>query len=334
MIPCNVGKGGENEDRAYGSAALLGVLRVVVEAHDYIAAGRIWPQLLPMAQHLERHGELQLTTEVSKQLSDMSLSTLKRLISRVRQDECHVLRRNPPRAPSWKQGVPMRRIPWNTQEPGHFEVDLVHHCGPSASGDYVHTIMMVDVATGWAEPAAALGRSFRAISHGFRHIQARLPFRVLEVHPDNGVEFFNDHMARFWPELFPDVDLSRSRPYHKNDNRFVEQKNGSLVRAYLGYDRLDTVPQTLALNALYDLLWLYTNFCQPVMRLYGKHVITAEDGSQKTIREYDRARTPFDRLAASGVLPPETTARTGTTPPGHESASPAAANPCRDLHAV
>jgi hypothetical protein len=291
--------------RTYGSAEVMAVLRVIAEAHDYIGAGRLWPELLPMAEHLERHGELHLTPGVVRELSHMSLSTLKRLLSRVRQDECHLLRRHPSEAPPWRQGVPMRRIPWNTQEPGHFEVDLVHHCGPSATGDYVHTIMMVDVATGWVEPAAALGRSFRAISHGFQHIQERVPFRVLEAHPDNGVEFFNDHMARFWPKLFPDVDLSRSRPYHKNDNRFVEEKNARLVRAYLGYDRLDTVRHTLALDALYDLLWLYTNFFQPVMRLCSKQVVTADDGSQKIIREYDRARTPLQRLAAGGVLPPD-----------------------------
>jgi len=260
---------------------------------------------MPMAQHLEKHAELQLTPGVEKELSTMSLSTLKRLLSRLRQDECHLLRRNAPQAPPWKQGVPMRRIPWDIQEPGHFEVDLVHHCGPSATGDYMHTIMMVDVATGWVEPAAALGRSYRAISHGFQHIKERVPFRVRELHPDNGAEFFNDHMARFWPELFPGVELSRSRPYHKDDNRFVEQKNGRLVRAYLGYERLDTVRQTLALNELYNLLWLYSNFFQPVMRLCGKHLITAEDGSQKLILEYDRASTPFQRLAMAHALTPE-----------------------------
>lgn len=288
----------------YGSA-LLGVLRVIAEAHDYIAASRLWPELLPMARHLEAHGELHLTPEVVAQLSTVSLSTLKRLLSRLRQDECHILRRQPPHAPPWKRDVPMRRIPWNTAQPGHFEVDLVHHCGPSATGDYVHTINMVDVATGWVEPAAALGRSYRAISHGLTLIQQRLPFPVRELHPDNGAEFFNDHMARFWPRLFPDADLSRSRPYHKNDNRYVEQKNGQLVRGYLGYDRLDSAAQTLALQALYDKLWLYTNFFQPVTRLCGKRTITAPDGSLRFVREYDRARTPFARLAATGVLSPE-----------------------------
>lgn len=288
----------------YGPA-LLGVLRVIAEAHDYIAASRLWPELLPMAQHLEAHGELHLTPEVARQLSAVSLSTLKRLLRRLRQDECHILRRQPSQAPAWRRDVPMRRIPWNTQQPGHFEVDLVHHCGPSSNGDYLHTIQMVDVATGWVEPTAVLGRSFRAISHGFRHIQQRLPFPVLELHPDNGAEFFNDHMARFWPSLFPDARLSRSRPYHKNDNRFIEQKNGQVVRGYFGYDRLDSVAQTLAAVILYDKMWVYFNLFQPVTRLCAKRLITAQDGSQSFIREYDRARTPFARLKETGTLSPE-----------------------------
>jgi hypothetical protein len=284
---------------------LLDALRIIIETHDYIAASRLWPELLPMARHLEAHGELHLTLEGVTQLGQVSLSTLKRLISRLRQDECHILRRQPAHPSSWRYDVPMRRIPWNTQEPGHFEVDLVHHCGLFSTGDYVHTIHMVDVATGWVELSAALGRSFRAVSHGFRLIQERLPFSVLELHPDNGAEFFNDHMARFWPSLFPDADLSRSRPYRKNDNRFVEQKNGQLVRGYLGYDRLDSRDQTLALQALYDKLWLYNNFFQPVTRLRDKRFITREDGSQSIVRDYDRARTPFARLVATGALPPE-----------------------------
>ena len=119
----------------------------------------------------------------------------------------------------------MRRIPWNEQQPGHFEVDAVHHCGQSSSGHYVHTVQMVDVATGWTEQVATLGRSSLVMEDGFRRILARLPFPVLEIHPDNGSEFLNAHLVRFWKDTVKDVTLSRSRPFHKNDNRFVEQKN-------------------------------------------------------------------------------------------------------------
>ena len=132
----------------------------------------------------------------------------------------------------------MKRIPWDEAEPGHFEVDLVHHCGPSASGEYVHTLQMVDVATGWSERVAVLGRSFRVMRVGFQRCLERLPFPVLEIHPDNGSEFLNHHLVRFFRDTVQEVDLSRSRPYHKNDNRNVEQKNSTLVRAYLGYGSL------------------------------------------------------------------------------------------------
>jgi hypothetical protein len=200
----------------------------------------------------------------------------------------------------------MIRIPWDEQEPGHFEVDLVHHSGPTACGEYVCSLQMIDVATGWSERAAVLGRSYRVMEDAFRCILARLPFPVLEIHPDNGSEFFNHHMLRFWGQRVKGVRLSRSRPYHKNDNRFVEQKNSSLIRAYLGDERLDTVSQTLTLNHLYDRMWLYYNFFQPVMRLSEKIVIPAQNGQPTRVKHrYDQARTPFDRLCKTKVLVPE-----------------------------
>jgi hypothetical protein len=197
----------------------------------------------------------------------------------------------------------MRRIPWQEQEPGHFEVDLVHHSGPSASGEYVCTIQMVDVATGWSERVAIMGRSYLVVEDGFNRILARLPFPVREVHPDNGSEFFNHHMLRFWHHLEPQIQLSRSRPYHKNDNRFVEQKNSTLVRAYLGYDRLDTVAQTLAVNQLYGKMWLYYNLFQPVMRLSEKTWLQEEGHPPRPRRRYDDARTPFYRLCKTKAIP-------------------------------
>jgi hypothetical protein len=199
----------------------------------------------------------------------------------------------------------MKRIPWYEREPGHLEVDLVHHCGPSASGEYVCTIQMVDVATAWSERVAILGRSYLVVEDGFNQILIRLPFPVREVHPDNGKEFFNHHMVRFWKGLGSEIQLSRSRPYQKNDNRFVEQKNSTLVRAYLGYDRLDTVAQTLAVNQLYDKMWVYYNLFQPVMRLAEKTWVREEGQPSRLKRRYDKARTPFDRLCETEAISQE-----------------------------
>jgi hypothetical protein len=122
----------------------------------------------------------------------------------------------------------------------------------------------------------------------------------------NGSEFFNHHLLRFWGEIVQSVHLSRSRPDHKNDNRFVEQKNSSLVRAYLGHERLDTVAQTIAVNQLYDKMWVYYNLFQPVMRLTEKIVIPAADGQPTRIkRRHDQARTPFDRLCETTAITQE-----------------------------
>ena len=182
-------------------------------------------------------------------------------------------------------------------------MDLVHHCGPSASGEYLHTLQMIDVATGWSERRAVLGRSYLVMQDAFGRILARLPVAVREIHPDNGPEFLNHHLLRFWDKIVQGVELSRSRPYRKNDNRFVEQKNATLVRAYLGYDRLDTVAQTLVVNQLYDKMWVYYNLFQPVIRLKEKLLLPAAQGRPTRVkRRYDQARTPFDRLCATNAL--------------------------------
>ena len=195
----------------------------------------------------------------------------------------------------------MVRLPWDIDTPGYFEVDLVHHCGSSAHGEYVHTLQMIDVFSGWSERVAILGRSFRVVEAGFQRILDRLPFPILGVHPDNGSEFFNHHMINFWRD-HPQVQLSRSRPYRKNDNRFVEQKNSSLVRSYVGDIRLDTVAQTQALENIYHQLWLFNNCFQPSLRLASKQIIPADDQHPTRIRRRYSARTPWQRICAADVL--------------------------------
>jgi hypothetical protein len=280
-------------------------LRVIAESTDYICAERLTPNLSWLAKHLAAHGELTVTPQLLEQLDRISVSTVERILTRLRQDEPRLPRRGPKRTNNLLRDVPMKRIPWQEKEPGHFEVDLVHHCGPSNLGEYVHTIQMIDVATAWSERIAVLGRSYLVMEDGFSRILAHLPFSVQEFHPDNGSEFFNNHMLRFWHGLKPKPRLSRSRPYHKNDNRFVEQKNSTLVRAYLGYDRLDTVAQTLAVNQLYDKMWLYYNLFQPVMRLTEKISSHDEGHTSRIKRRFDKAATPFDRLCATEAISPE-----------------------------
>ena len=285
----------------------LEVERIIVrvwESRDYICAERLTPSLLTMAQHLARFEPLGLTAQVEAQLVTISRATVGRILRKYRARRVRLPQKGAERANQVTKGVPMGRIPWDIGEPGHFEVDLVHHSGESTAGLYGHTIQLVDVATGWSERTAVLGRGQVVMEAGFRRILARLPFAVIELHPDNGSEFFNQHLVRFWKEKVHGVHLSRSRPYQKNDNRMVEQKNDTLVRQYVGHLRLDTLEQVAALNALYEQMWLYYNLFQPVLHLCEKTVV-----DDKVHRKWDEAKTPYERLLESSVLSSEQQAR-------------------------
>jgi hypothetical protein len=289
--------------RTYGSD-VDDALRVIDESFDYICPDRLTPNLVWMARHLDRHGELRATPSLVDQLGSVSISTVQRRLDRLRQDQRRLPRKKPRGGSRLVQDVPMKRLSWDLAQPGHCETDLVHHCGPTASGEYLCTLQMIDVATGWSERYAVLGRSYLVMKDAFLVFLRRLPFPVKEIHPDNGSEFFNHHMLRFWGAVVQGVTLSRSRPYHKNDNPRVEQKNFTLVRAYLGYERFDTVAHVLAVNRLYDKMWIYYNLFQPVMHLVEKEIVREEDQATRVRRRHDKARTPFDRLCETEAILP------------------------------
>jgi hypothetical protein len=289
--------------RTYGLATEQVIVRVW-ESRDYICAERLTPGLLTMAQHLARFEPLGLTSQVQEQLATVSRATVARILRKHRSQRRRLPQKGAERANAATKGVPMGRIPWDIADPGHFEVDLVYHSGESTAGVHGHTIQLIDVATGWSERVAMLGRGQQAMEGGFERILARLPFAVKELHPDNGSEFFNHHLVRYWKDKVSGVQLSRSRPWYKNDNRMVEQKNDSLVREYLGDLRLDTPEQIAALNTLYEQMWLYYNLFQPVLHLCEKTLV-----GDKVRRKWDAAQTPYERLRASGVLSQEQQAR-------------------------
>lgn len=182
------------------------VVSVVWEALDYVCAERLQPQLLCTARHLARFGELDkvgvtLTPHLEEQLATISRATVQRMTGKLRSlgtGGVPLPRRGPQQANrrnSATKGVPMGRIPWQTQEAGHFEVDLVHHCGGTTAGEYAHTLQMIDGATGWSERVAVLGRGQGAMQEGFTRIKERVPFAIKELHPDNGPEFFSPEPA-------------------------------------------------------------------------------------------------------------------------------------------
>ena len=146
--------------REYGGDVGAAV-SIIAESLDWVCAERLQPNLGWMADQLMKHGELVISQEVRDKLDTVSVSTLQRLLASMPQDRPRLPQRGPERANQLAKAIPAEQIAWQEQQPGHFEVDLVHHCGLSASGNYVHTLQMVDVATGWSERVALLGRSYR-----------------------------------------------------------------------------------------------------------------------------------------------------------------------------
>ena len=296
---------GRQRGKTYDKA-VQDAIGIIAESFDYICAERVTPNLDWMGDHLMEHGELYLSPAVRQKLKQISISTTQRIMSRLPQATYRPKRSKSKRKKGFLDQIPTKRLPWDERRPGYFEVDTVFHCGPSASGEFICTVHMIDVATGWSERVTVLGRSYLVMEDAFRRMLARLPFPILEMHPDNGSEFMNHHLIRFWQELVEGVELSRSHPYQKDDNRFVEQKNRTLVRNYLGDDRLDTVAQAWAANQFYDKMWVYYNLFQPVMRLEEKIHCRAENGQPAhTIRRHDQARTPFDRLCETDAITQE-----------------------------
>lgn len=287
-------------------ACVRRAVAVIAQSIDFPCAERLTPNLVWLAQHLGAHGELEVDDQLLEQLGGISVSTVRRVLAALALHDKWLPTKGPERANQSLRDVPMGRIAWDETQPGHMEADLVHHCGRSTEGEYLHTLQLVDVASGWSERVAMMGRSYLVMRDAMSRIVSRMPFPLVELHPDNGSEFFSNHLRRFYREGLSGVDLSRSRPFHKNDNPHVEQKNFTLVRAYVGYDRLDSPAHVVALNKLYDYMWLYYNLFQPVMHLSEKRV-TQQPGQRARVRRYyDTPRTPFDRLCATAVLTPTT----------------------------
>jgi hypothetical protein len=281
-------------DTVYGpevDAALV----IIWETLDYSCPLRLQPHLVSIGRVLAKYEELTWSPHLEAQLAQISVSSVGRHLPPRPPEQ----RRRQPAAPPnrHQQAIPAYRIPRDIAEAGHFEIDLVHHCGASTQGEYVYTVQMIDVATGWGVRRAILGRSYIVMADALAYLFAQLPFPVLELHPDNGSEFLNTHLLAFLEREYPATEPSRSRPACPNDNRLVEEKNGSVVRRWLGDRRLDTVMQTRWLNTIYDQLYRYHNYFIPVLKQIDKVWLPPTAQRQGYIkRTHDTARTPLERF--------------------------------------
>jgi hypothetical protein len=277
-------------------------LEQIWEVCGRICSKRLHPFLPEMVKVLERCGELQLKAETKALLLRMSRSTIDRCLCPARFEHPHGRSTTKPGS-LLKKAIPVRTYtPWDEERPGFLEIDLVAHCGETTEGQFLNTLTCVDLSTGWIECLAVRQRSQQTVFEAIQSLRTRLPFALLGIDSDNGGEFINDLLFHYCQD--EQISFTRSRPYRKNDQAHVEQKNWSVVRRIIGYDRFETEADYLLLQSIYTDLRLYTNFFQPVLKL-----IAREPVDKKVIKRYDTAATPFQRVLASKAIPFETKAR-------------------------
>lgn len=278
-------------------------LEQIWEVCGRICSKRLQPFLPEMVKVLERCGELQLPEQTKTLLLHMSRSTIDRCLGPARfEHPQHGLSTTKPGS-LLKKAIPVRTFtPWDEDQPGFLEIDLVAHCGGSVEGQFINTLTGVDLSTGWIECLPVHHRSQQAVFEAIQSMRTYLPFLLLGIDSDNGGEFINDLLYQYC--LSEKITFTRSRPYQKNDQAHVEQKNWSVVRRLIGYDRFETEAEYLLLQSIYADLRLYANFFQPVLKLVSK-----EHVDKKLVKRYDTAATPFQRVLAAKDIPFETKAR-------------------------
>jgi hypothetical protein len=264
-------------------------LEQIWEIYGRICSKRLQPILPEALKVLERCKEIEITKETKELLLKISSASIDRCLLAVRIKSPHGLSTTKPGS-LLKNMIPVRTFTeWDQERPGFMEIDLVAHCGTTTEGQYLNTLTCTDISTGWTDVTALLYRSQQAVSEAIHRMRHRLPFPLLGIDSDNGGEFINDLLYRYC--LDEKITFTRSRPYKKNDQAHVEQKNWSVVRHTVGYDRWETEQELALLESIYDDVRLYINFFQPSFKLIAKERI-----GNKTIKRYDTAKTPYQRV--------------------------------------
>jgi len=267
---------------------------------NYACGQRLVPMIPVYLESLTCHGEMKVGKRKKALLLRISSATADRLLVSERKRIALKGRSRTKPGTLLKHQIPIRTwADWDNTVPGFLEIDSVHHCGDSPSGEYIHTLDTTDVASGWNECRGHLGRSERETTGALEVIRQRLPFPLRGIDFDTGGEFVNYHLIRYCEEH--KITYTRARETIKNDQPYIEQQNYSVVRRFVGYQRLDTREQLVILNQLYEKLSDYQNFFQPVMRLKDK----IRDGARVT-RRYGQPKTAYQRLLEREDTPEET----------------------------
>jgi hypothetical protein len=284
----------------YHSGELLGALKRIWLATDQMCSKKLVvaiPLWLPFYEGTYE----KLSAKTTDQLLSVSAATIDRLLAKTRA------KTRPRGLGGTKPGsllrnqIPIRTHSWDISKPGFMEADTVAHCGNSMAGDFIWSLTLTDIHTGWTECRATWNNGATGVIEQIKNIQAGLPFELKGFDCDNGGEFLNHHLLRYFTEHKPRIKFTRSRPYKKNDNAHVEQKNWSFVRQLLGYDRLDNLKLVEPINSLYTSQWslLQNHFC-PTLKLLEKKRINS-----KYYKKYETPKTPYQRLMESPQISKE-----------------------------
>lgn len=274
----------------------LPCLRTIWIAADNICSKRLKPFIPELIRVLEDKNEIKLNQEIRDKLSKISCATIDRILLPIRHSYRLKGRSTTKPGTLLRSAIPIRTFAdWNEKTPGFFEADLVAFCGELAKGDFVNVLDNTDVFTGWITLEAFMGKAQSRVYPAVDNIRQRLPFVMLGLDSDNGSEFINGLLNHYCQTNH--ITFTRSRAYRKNDNCYVEQKNYSVVRRFLGYARFDTDNELTTIREILGLVEVYVNFFQPSVKLISKTRV-----DHKTKKIYDTAKTPYRRLVESGIL--------------------------------
>jgi len=275
-------------DRRLYNEAVREALTILWEASDRICGKRLKAIIPSLVDAMESRGHLKLDAFVRERLLSISPATIDRLLAPVRSRAGTRKKRRRATKPS--KSVPVRTFAdWNDLAPGYLEIDFVLHCGGVIAGTHVHSFVATDVCSGWTEAVPLLVREQSLVTEGIDLFRRQFPIPILGINSDNDSAFINDTLVSYCER--EQIEFTRSRPYRKNDQAWIEQKNGAIIRRFVGYERFSGVVAAQVLAQLYQAMRLYVNFFQPSFKLLEK----TRDGA-KVKKSYLPPATPCDRL--------------------------------------
>lgn len=279
-------------ERYYDDKVLV-ALRKIWAILDWICGKRLASAIAEVLPILEQAREIRLDGQTREKLLKISAASIDRLLAPDRKKLQIKGRSHTKPGSLLKHQIPIRRFDeWNERKPGFVEIDLVGHDGGNSSGEFCFTLDVTDILTGWTETRAVKNKAQVWVFDALMYIVKSVPFALLGIDSDNGSEFINAYLLKYCQKQ--KITFTRSRPHRKNDNCFVEERNNSVVRRAVGYNRYDTDAQLKLLNELYSLLRLYTNYFQPLMKLVRKERV-----GSRVKKTYDKPQTPYHRVLAS-----------------------------------